>query len=115
MWADSLPKLLQARLIESFENYDLAHAPLRMADIGQSEFQLLIDVRRFRIAVDSKSAAEIALSARIVDKSGKVVASRLFEEAEKLDKVQPQEAVAAFSAAFGRIAKEMISWTVQAL
>ena len=53
MWADALPKLIQARLIESFENYDIAHAPLRMADIGQTEFQLLIDVRRFRIAVES--------------------------------------------------------------
>ena len=115
MWADALPKLLQARLIESFENYDLAHAPLRMADIGQTEFQLLIDVRRFRIAVDSKPVAEIALSARIVDKSGKVVASRLFEESEKLDHIVPPEAVVAFSEAFGRIAKDMIAWTVQAL
>src|ERR1700737_2205677 len=25
-WADSIPRLLQARLIESFENYDIAHA-----------------------------------------------------------------------------------------
>ena len=41
MWADALPKLIQARLIESFENYDIAHAPLRMTDIGQTEFQLL--------------------------------------------------------------------------
>jgi phospholipid/cholesterol/gamma-HCH transport system substrate-binding protein len=115
MWADSLPKLLQARLIESFENYDLAHAPLRMADAGQTEFQLVIDVRRFRIAVDTKPVAEIALSARIVDKSGKVVASRLFEESEKFDQVAPPAAVAAFSEAFGRIAKNMIAWTMAAL
>ncbi|WMT71148.1 MlaD family protein [Bradyrhizobium sp. Ash2021] len=115
MWADALPKLIQARLIESFENYDLAHAPLRMADIGQTDFQLLIDVRRFRIAVDSTPAAEIGLSARIVDKSGKVVASRLFEETEKFDKVEPPAAVAAFDEAFGRLAKNMIAWTAQAL
>src|SRR5437773_822253 len=97
MWADALPKLIQARLIESFENYDLAHAPLRMADVGQTEFQLLIDVRRFRIAVAAKpvaetglsARAEIGLSARIVDKNGKIVASRLFEEREGLDKVAP--------------------------
>ena len=114
MWADSLPKLIQARLIESFENYDIAHAPLRMADVGQTEFQLLIDVRRFRIAVGSAPAAEIALSARIVDKNGKVVASRLFEESEAFAKVAPAEAVAAFSEAFGRIAKHAIAWTVQA-
>ena len=115
LWADSIPKLLQARLIESFENYDIAHAPLRTADIGQTDFQLLIDVRRFRIAMDSEPAAEIGLSARIVDKDGKVIASRLFEESQKFDKVEPPAAVAAFDAAFGRIAKDMIAWTVQAL
>jgi phospholipid/cholesterol/gamma-HCH transport system substrate-binding protein len=114
MWADALPKLIQARLIESFENYDIAHAPLRMADVGQTEFQLLIDVRRFRIAVESGPAAEIGLSARIIDKNGKVVASRLFEESEKFGSVTPADAVPAFSEAFGRIAKNMIAWTVQA-
>jgi phospholipid/cholesterol/gamma-HCH transport system substrate-binding protein len=114
MWADALPKLIQARLIESFENYDIAHAPLRMADVGQTEFQLLIDVRRFRIAIESGPAAEIGLSARIVDKNGKVVASRLFEESEKFATVAPPEAVAAFSEAFGRMAKSVIAWTAQA-
>jgi phospholipid/cholesterol/gamma-HCH transport system substrate-binding protein len=115
VWADSIPKLLQARLIESFENYDIAHAPLRTTDVGQSDFQLLIDVRRFEIAVDSQTSAEIGLSARIVDKNGKVVASRLFEQSQKFDKLEPQAAVAAFNDAFGRMAKDVIAWTVQAL
>lgn len=115
LWADSIPKLLQARMIESFENYDIAHAPVRAADIGQTDYQLLIDVRRFRVAVDAGPAAEIGLSARIVDKNGKVIAARLFEEGQKFDKLEPPAAVAAFSDAFGRIAREMIAWTVQAL
>ena len=59
--------------------------------------------------------AEIGLSARIVDKNGKVIASRLFEDGQKFDKIEPPAAVAAFSDAFGRIAKDMIAWTVQAL
>jgi phospholipid/cholesterol/gamma-HCH transport system substrate-binding protein len=115
VWADSIPKLLQARLIESFENYDIAHAPLRTTDIGQADFQLLIDVRHFQIAVDSQPAVQIGLSARIVDKSGKVVASHLFEQSQTFDKVEPPAAVAAFNDAFGRLAKSMIAWTVQAL
>ncbi len=115
IWADSIPKLLQARLIESFENYDIAHAPLRVADIGQADFQLLIDVRRFRIATDSEPVAEVGLSARIVDKNGKVIASRLFEDGQKFDKIEPPAAVAAFNDAFGRIARDLIAWTVQAL
>jgi phospholipid/cholesterol/gamma-HCH transport system substrate-binding protein len=115
LWADSIPKLLQARLIESFENYDIAHAPLRAMGIGQPDYQLLIDVRRFRIAVDAGPKAEIGLSARIVDKDGKVVAARLFESDEKFDKIEPPAAVAAFDDAFGRLAKEMVAWTAQAL
>jgi phospholipid/cholesterol/gamma-HCH transport system substrate-binding protein len=115
MWADSLPKLLQARLIESFENYDLAHPPQRAAEAGQTEFQLLIDIRRFRIAVDAKPTVEIGLSGKIVDKNGKIIASRLFEASEALDTIGPPQAAEAFSAAFGRLAKDMIAWTVQAL
>src|SRR6266513_4589057 len=92
LWADSIPKLLQARLIDSFENYDIAHAPLRAADVGQADFQLLIDVRRFQLAVESAPAVEIELSARLVDKNGKVIASRLFEESEKCDRIEPPAA-----------------------
>lgn len=115
LWADSIPKLLQAKLIESFENYDIAHAPLRSTDIGPADFQLLIDVRRFRVAVASEPVAEIGLSAKIIDKNGKVIASHLFEQSQKFDKVEPAAAVAAFNDAFGRIAKDIIAWTVQAL
>ncbi len=115
LWADAIPKLLQARLIESFENYDLAHAPLHTADAGQADFQLLIDVRRFRVSVESEPTAEIGLSARIVDRDGKVIAARLFEENRKFDRLEPPPAVAAFNDAFGQIARDMIAWTVQAL
>ena len=113
LWADSIPKLVQARLIDSFENYDIAHAPLRTTDLGQADYQLLIDIRHFRIATEGEPRAEIGLSARIVDKNGKVIASRMVETAEKLDKLEPAAAVAAFDAAFARIARELIGWTVQ--
>jgi phospholipid/cholesterol/gamma-HCH transport system substrate-binding protein len=115
LWADSIPKLLQARLIDSFENYDIAHAPLRAADVGQADYQLLIDVRRFRISAEPEPTVEIGLSARLLDKNGKVIASRLFEDSQKIDRIEPPAAVDAFNDAFGRIAKEMIGWTVQAL
>lgn len=115
LWADSIPKLVQARLIDSFENYDMAHAPLRASDIGQADDQILIDIRRFGIATEGGARAEIGLTARIVDKNGKVVASRLFEASEKIDKVEPAAAVAAFNAAFSRLARDLIGWTVQAI
>ena len=115
LWADSIPKLLQARLIESFENYDIAHAPLAHDGHRTGRLPASDRCQAFPDRDDSAPMAEIGLSARIVDKNGKVIASRLFEDAEKFDKVEPQAAVAAFNDAFGRIGKDMIGWTVQAL
>ena len=115
LWADSIPKLLQAKLIESFQNYDIAHAPMFPTDGLNVDDQLLIDVRRFRVTMESEPTAEIAFSASVLDKSRKVIASRLFEQNQKFDKLDPAAAVAAFDDAFGRIAKELISWTVTTL
>lgn len=115
MWADSIPNLLRAKLLESFENYDIAHAPLRSMDGMQADYQLLIDVRRFQITTDPEPVADIELSARILNKNGKVVAARLFQGARKLDKIEPAAASAAFNDAFERIAKDMIAWTVKTL
>lgn len=92
------------------ENYDLAHAPLRNADLGQAEYQMLIDVRRFvGLTWSPEPAAQIELSVRLVGKNGTVVASRLFEENEKFASLDPPAAVAAFNAAFGRMAKNIIA------
>lgn len=115
LWADSIPKLLQARLIDSFENVDVAHAPLRSTDFGQPDVQLLIDIRRFRISAEETPVAEIAISARLVDKGGKVIASRLFEQSSKMSELEPAPAVSAFNDAFGRLAADMIAWTAQSL
>jgi len=114
-WADSIPRLLRARLIESFENYDIGHAPLRVTDGVQVDHQLVIDVRRFQVATEGEASAEIGLSARILDSNGKVVAARLFQQSQKLDKLEPPAAVAAFNEAFGRLARELIGWSVQTL
>ncbi|ABA04294.1 ABC transporter substrate-binding protein [Nitrobacter winogradskyi Nb-255] len=95
MWADSIPNLLQAKLLESFENYDIAHAPLRSMDGVQADHQLLIDVRRFQITTDPEPVADIGLN-----KDVKVVAARLFEETQKLRTIEPDTASAAFNEAF---------------
>jgi phospholipid/cholesterol/gamma-HCH transport system substrate-binding protein len=115
-WADSIPKMLQVKLIQSFENYDVAHAPLRSADTPGANFQLLVDVRSFQINTDDDElTAEIGFSARILNKDGQVVASRLFQQRKKLDKPDPASAVAAFNDAFANAATDLITWTADAL
>jgi phospholipid/cholesterol/gamma-HCH transport system substrate-binding protein len=113
-WADSIPKMLQVKLIQSFENYDVAHAPLRSDNPG-ANFQLLVDVRSFQINTDDELTAEIGFSARILNKDGQVVASHLFQQRKRLDKPDPASAVAAFNYAFANAATDLITWTAGAL
>src|ERR1700729_3057726 len=114
-WADSIPAMLQTKLIQSFENYDVAHAPLRSTDTPGTNPQLLVDVRSFQINTDTELTAEIGFSARILNKDGQVIASRLFQQRKKLDKPDPASAVAAFDDAFGSIAIDLITWTADTL
>jgi phospholipid/cholesterol/gamma-HCH transport system substrate-binding protein len=114
-WSDSIPKMLQEKLLQSFENYDIGHPPVRPNDSVQPDYQLQTDIRSFQLAGEGDLNAEIAFGAKIIDKGGKLVAARLFRQASRLDKVEPAAAVAAFEVAFNGIAKELIAWTVESL
>ena len=110
-WGDSLPKLIQAKLTQSFENYDLAHAPLRNIDRAQADYQLMLDIRAFQVILMPSPLVELALSAKLVSKNGRVIASRIFSEKKGLEKIDPATAVAAFNAAFETIARDLVTWT----
>jgi phospholipid/cholesterol/gamma-HCH transport system substrate-binding protein len=114
-WADTIPRLLQARLIQSFENYDIAHSPLRSADGVEVDYQLLIDIREFQVEAGGQPTAKIAFSARLLNKQGKVAAARVFSASQPIDKVDVPSVVAAFDSAFATVTRELIAWTVQTL
>ena len=114
-WADSIPKLVQAKLIQSFENQDAAHAPLRSIEGVEGDYQLLIDIRAFQVATEPAPVAEIGLSARLLGKNGRVVAARLFEGRKALERLDPPSAVQAFNAAFGAVAADIVGWTATAI
>ena len=114
-WSDDIPKMLQTKLVQSFENYDIAHAPLRSMDGLAADAQLLIDIRSFYVKADPDASADIGFSAKLLAKDGHVVASRLFAASRKIDTLDPVSAVAAFNDAFESIATELTAWTADAL
>lgn len=114
-WSDSIPKMVQEKLIQSFENYDIAHPPLRPNDAVTPDYQLLIDIRTFQVAGEGEPSADVGLGAKIIDKNGKLVAARLFQQASKLEKPEPAAAVRAFETSFDAVAKALIPWTVSSL
>jgi phospholipid/cholesterol/gamma-HCH transport system substrate-binding protein len=111
-WSDTLPALVQTKLLQSFENYDIDHAPLRADSASEGGRRLLIDLRQFEINGASAPSAAIAVSAKLVDGSGQLQAARVFEEATSLDGVTPAKAALAFNRAFDALARKLVLWTV---
>ena len=110
-WSDSLPKLIQTKLIQSFENYDSAHAPLAALEGSQADYQLIIDIRAFHVTTTPEPVAEISLSAKLLGKNGRLIASRVFTEKNKLSAMDPASATAAFSRTFEVISRDIVAWT----
>jgi phospholipid/cholesterol/gamma-HCH transport system substrate-binding protein len=114
-WSDSLPALVQARLLQSFENYDIAHAPLRADALGSGGTRLVTDLRQFEIAVSPEAAVKISLSAKMIDGEGHLRAARIFEKSAPLERLTPSKAAPAFDKAFSELASDLILWTVSVL
>ncbi len=110
-WSDALPQLVQAKLLQSFENYDIAHPPFRPDAAPEGSSRLLLDLRQFEIVTTPQPHAVIALSAKLLDASGHLRAARVFQQEAPIETLAPAPAAKAFNAAFDALARELIPWT----
>jgi cholesterol transport system auxiliary component len=113
-WSDRLPKLLQARIIQSFENARRLRAVGRPGDRLNPDYQLVTDVRAFQISVASNPVAEVEISAKIVlDRAGRIAAGRVFRATVPAAATQGPAAVEALDKAFAKVVTDMIEWTAR--
>jgi cholesterol transport system auxiliary component len=114
-WSDRLPKLLQARIVQSFENASRLRAVGRPGERLTADFQLVTDIRAFHVAVAENGVfAEVEISAKVVvEKSGRIVAARVFRSTVPAASSEPPAAVAALDDAFHRVVIEMVLWAVR--
>lgn len=115
-WSDRLPKLLQARIVQTFENISRIRAVGRPGDRLAPDYQLVLDVRAFNIAATTEPFAEVEIGAKIVtDKDGRVVAAKVFRATVPTPTTQGAGAVSAVNAAFGRTATDIVHWTARVI
>jgi cholesterol transport system auxiliary component len=106
-WADTLPLLVQSRLIESFQNARLLRAVGRPGMLA--DFTLETTIRRFELD-PSRGTATVEISAQLTAPSGRVAASRLFAASVPAPSSEPESAAAALNAAFGEVLREIVVW-----
>lgn len=114
-WADNLPKLVQARLVQSFENAHQINMVSRPLDTLNPAYRLETTIRSFQIAPEPSPQAVIEVTARLVSEKGDVAAARVFSASAPAKSAEAPDAVAALNDAFKKVAGEMVTWAVNAI
>ena len=108
-WADSVPKLVQSKIIETFENANYLRVG-RPSDGLTSDYQLLIEIRRFGVSSIPKPSAVVALTAKVVNSGGIIADARVFRTSIPLPNATSAGAAAAVDEAFQKVAADLVVW-----
>jgi len=108
-WADSIPKLVQTKMVESFENAGFTHVGKAM-DGFTPEVQLLLEIRSFQISLAAPPSARIEIAAKWLGADGKIAAERSFSATAPTTGVEGPEAAAALNEVFQTIARDIVVW-----
>ncbi len=102
-WPDTLSRVVQSRVVQSFENAGylkvLGHPP----DGFDVDYQLLIDLRSFQIVASQSPTAEISFSAKLIGKNGQVLGAKLFQASVPATITDQAGVAAALNGAFDKV------------
>ena len=111
-WVDTAPKLVQARLVEAFENTGRTGATARPGDGLVIDFQLVSTLRRFEIDGTANTAVfEISIKL-LADKTGQVRETRIFTATAPVQGQESADYVRALDQAFDAGAEQIIDWVL---
>ena len=109
-WSDSIPKLLHARIIQTFENAGLLKAVSRPSEGITADHQLLIDIRQFQLSRQAAPTADVAFAAKLVSAQGRIVDARVFQASVPAKAATAPAAAAALDEAFGKCVTDLVLW-----
>jgi ABC-type uncharacterized transport system auxiliary subunit len=109
-WSDSIPVLVQAKLIEALENSRYFEAVSRPVDGFEADQQLLTELRTLRMETSPTPNAHVAISAKLMG-NGRVIAARVFEASVPVSVLDAGSAVAGLNQAFGEVLQQIVVWT----
>jgi len=111
-WSDTVPRMVQAKLVEAFENTGATGATAKPGDGLVIDYQLVSDIRRFEI---SNGEAVIEISIKLLtEKTGLVRETRIFTASTPAAGETGEAYVAAFDASFDELSRSIIRWVVGA-
>src|SRR5690606_7110756 len=111
-WADRLPKVVQARLAETFQRSGEFRGVGRPGEGLAIDYQVIVEIRAFEVRVDGGARAEVELFVRLLnDRNGTVRAQKVFTAMAPVGGVSNSAYVSALDAAFEQAVVEIVDWT----
>ncbi len=109
-WPDILSKVLQTRIVQSFENAGYSGAVPRTMEDVQTDNRLMTNVRAFEVDVDREAIARVEIAAKILDPDGAVVASRIFRASQQRGGKTVEAAMETLDATSRTVLGELVVW-----
>ncbi|MGE0766488.1 MAG: ABC-type transport auxiliary lipoprotein family protein [Hyphomicrobiaceae bacterium] len=109
-WPDMLPRVVQARIVQSFENAGYSNVLAGPPEGKRADVQLMIDIRRFQLAAGAEPHASIEIAAKLLDKDGGIIGARTFSADAGVKSLETQVAVTALNEAFSKATVDLIVW-----
>jgi phospholipid/cholesterol/gamma-HCH transport system substrate-binding protein len=113
-WSDTVPKLVQAKVVQALDNSGYLGAVSRPMDGLSADYQLLLDIRAFQIA-GRGTEAEVELAAKVLGNDGRIVAGKVFSAKVSAASGQAPVAITALDEAFGKATVELAMWLANVL
>lgn len=109
-WSDNLPRLIQTRLINTFENASQIRGVSRPSSGAVADVQLISELRSFEIATPSNEAV-VEISVKIVnDANGRIVNGRIFRSRAPVAAVDAANAARGLDEALSVAMLDIVRW-----
>ncbi len=112
-WSDKLTRMVQAKLVETFENTGKLDGVGKPGQGLAIDYQLITDVRAFEIDTVGADRGVVEISVKLLDdRNGSVKAQQVFRASETATGTSNEAYIRAMDRAFGRVSAEIVAWTL---
>lgn len=115
-WGDRLPRMVQAKLVQAFEN------SRKLAGVGipgqglAIDYQVVTEIRAFEVSTGSPRVATVEISAKLLnDRNGSIKAQNVFRASVPVTGEGNDQFIAGINRAFAKVGGEIVDWTLRAL
>ncbi|CAM1648971.1 ABC-type transport auxiliary lipoprotein component [Bartonella choladocola] len=116
-WSDRLPDLVQARLIQAYDNSNHFGGVGRPGDGLAINYRILSDIRSFDVNVmNGHNVATLEIAVKIMDdRNGNIKAQKVFTANSPVSGTNNNQYAAALDNAFKKITNDIVNWTVSSI